>query len=117
MVRDVDTKQFLMFYEAVAEDNTRSIGLATSQDGISGWKRLDVPVLQASEGAGAWDSGAVGAPCAVSMSAGRWRLYYSGKGGKEGPWSGVGLALSVVDAVRDGVPLQFKRRSGVKAAQ
>lgn len=30
-----------MFYEAVAEDDTRSIGLAVSQDGKTGWQRLD----------------------------------------------------------------------------
>lgn len=30
-----------MFYEAVAEDDTRSIGLAVSQDGKTGWKRLE----------------------------------------------------------------------------
>eukprot|EP00967_Tisochrysis_lutea_P108414 scaffold167868_cov17-Tisochrysis_lutea.AAC.1 len=36
-VRDLDNRQFLMFYEAVAADGTRSIGLAASKDGIS-WK-------------------------------------------------------------------------------
>jgi hypothetical protein len=50
------------------------------------------------------------------MSGGRWRLYYGGRSGREGPWGGIGLALSVVDASRDGVPLQFKRRTGTKPA-
>ena len=36
-----DTRRHLMFYEAVAEDDTRSIGLAVSEDGKTGWKRLD----------------------------------------------------------------------------
>ena len=31
VVRDIETKQFLMFYEAVAADGARSIGLAVSQ--------------------------------------------------------------------------------------
>lgn len=31
VVRDIDTKQFLMFYEAVAADGGRSIGLAVSK--------------------------------------------------------------------------------------
>lgn len=30
-----------MFYEAVAEDGRRSIGVAASPDGIRGWKRMD----------------------------------------------------------------------------
>lgn len=30
-----------MWYEGVAEDGTRSIGVAVSQDGITGWKRRD----------------------------------------------------------------------------
>lgn len=41
MVKDGDLQRYLMFYEAVAADGTRSIGLAASQDGISGWQRLD----------------------------------------------------------------------------
>ena len=34
-------RRFVMWYEAVAEDNSRSIGMAVSNDGISGWKRWD----------------------------------------------------------------------------
>lgn len=79
VVRDIDTKQFFMFYEGVAADGTRSIGLAVSKDGLKGWKRYPQPILSASEEEGAWDSGAVGTPCAVSMAAGRWRLYYAGR--------------------------------------
>lgn len=30
-----------MWYEGVAEDGSRSIGMAVSDDGISGWKRWD----------------------------------------------------------------------------
>ena len=30
-----------MWYEGVAEDGSRSIGIAVSQDGKSGWKRHD----------------------------------------------------------------------------
>ena len=33
--------RFVMWYEGVAEDNSRSIGMAVSNDGISGWKRWD----------------------------------------------------------------------------
>ncbi len=116
MTRDPDTGRYLLFYEAVAPDSSRTIGLAVSKDGLSGWERLDTPVLAPSEEEGAWDAGAVGAPCAVCMSGGRWRLYYGGRCGSEGPWGGIGLALSVVDATRDGVPLQFKRRTGTKPA-
>lgn len=30
-----------MWYEAVAQDGARSIGVAVSSNGISGWKRRD----------------------------------------------------------------------------
>ena len=41
VVKDGELQRYLMFYEAAAADGTRSIGLAASQDGISGWERLD----------------------------------------------------------------------------
>ena len=52
------------------------------QDGLTGWKRYQSPVLVPSTDAGAWDCGAVGTPCAVSMKEGRWRLYYAGRGAR-----------------------------------
>ena len=58
-----------MFYEAAAKDDSRTIGVAVSKDGLKGWKCLDAPVLTASANA-SWDSGNVGAPCAVSMEGG-----------------------------------------------
>lgn len=79
VVRDVDSRQYLMFYEAVAADGRRSIGLAVSKDGKADWKRCPTPLLTGSGEVGAWDSGRVGAPCAVSMSGGKWRLYYCGR--------------------------------------
>jgi len=89
-VRDPDSKQFLMFYEAVAADGVRSIGLATSADGKSGWQRLPAPVLGPADTPTAWDAGCVGAPCAVAMAAGKWRVYYAGRAQQQGPWEGVG---------------------------
>ncbi|KXZ52088.1 hypothetical protein GPECTOR_10g1111 [Gonium pectorale] len=119
VVRDIDNRQFLMFYEAVAADNRRSIGLAVSKDGTS-WRRYGAPVLEAEGGSapGAWDGGDVGSPCAVSMSAGRWRLYYGGrKQSGTGPWQGIGLALSVEGGPAfERVPVQFRRRA-VKTEQ
>ncbi|KAK9901696.1 hypothetical protein WJX75_008691 [Coccomyxa subellipsoidea] len=76
VVRDFATKRWVMFYEGVAADNARSIGLAVSTDGLS-WRRLPQPVLAAGP-PGAWDCGGVGAPCAAPMADGRWRLYYHG---------------------------------------
>lgn len=35
-----------MFYEAVAADDTRSIGLAVSKDGKTDWQRLDRYLLK-----------------------------------------------------------------------
>jgi hypothetical protein len=116
VVRDIDTKKYFMFYEGIAEDGRRSIGVAISDDGLQNWKRQPEPVLtsrnddQEENGESRWDSGSVGTPCAVSMAKGKWRLYYSGRRtATSGPWEGIGLALSE----DDGQPgqLKFKRRS------
>jgi hypothetical protein len=115
---DPDNRRFLMFYEAVAADGTRSIGAATSRDGRTGWARAPAPLLAPSAEPGAWDGGGVGAPCAVPMAGGRWRLYYAGRaavdggdGGGTGPWEGIGLALSAQGAA-DPTAQPFKRRTG-----
>jgi hypothetical protein len=116
-VRDPDTLQFLMFYEAVAADGSRSIGLATSQDGRRGWQRYSEPVLTPSAQENAWDAGSVGAPCAVPMSAGKWRLYYAGREQQEGSWGGIGVALGGPEDGTLGGQLAFKRRTGGKPTQ
>ena len=109
---DPDKKRFLMFYEAVAADGTRSIGVATSPDGRSKWTRATAPLLAPSSEPGAWDAGGVGAPCAVPMAGGRWRLYYAAKPERgPGRWEGVGLALSAQGAA-DAFAAPFKRRTG-----
>ncbi|KAL6779595.1 CGLD10 [Auxenochlorella protothecoides x Auxenochlorella symbiontica] len=118
VVQDLDSRAFFMFYEAVAADNTRSIGLAVSPNGLGDWQRAPDPILRAG-GEGAWDEGGVGAPWPVSMAAGRWRLYYAGRraGRQGGAWEGVGCALSVPDApafLR--APLHFKRAAVAGAA-
>ena len=109
--RDVDNRQYVMFYEAVAADNSRSIGMAVSKDGMTGWKRCPQPVLRAGE-KGRWDSGAIGQPCAVSMSKGRWRLYYSGRQeGAATSFEGFGCAVSVEGGSQFmGMPSEFQRR-------
>jgi hypothetical protein len=115
VVRDLDSKRYFMFYEAVAEDNTRSIGVAVSEDGIYGWKRHSEPVLRPSDDPTAWDVGSIGTPWAVSMAQGRWRLYYAGRNGATGAWNGIGLALSNADGpILDGAPLSFRRRTSVE---
>ena len=58
---------WIMFYEAVAADNRRSISLAVSKDGIKDWRRLGRPVLEAGQ-PGSWDAGGVGSPTIVSMA-------------------------------------------------
>ncbi|KAF8059183.1 NDK1 [Scenedesmus sp. PABB004] len=116
VVRDPDSKQYLMFYEAVGPDGARSIGLATSADGKAGWRRADAPALAPAAPRGAWDAGGVGAPCGVAMSGGRWRLYYAGRAAGAGPWQGIGVALGAAEAgAGGGVTIAFKRRTGKPA--
>ncbi|WPT17716.1 hypothetical protein PSENEW3_00005718 [Picochlorum sp. SENEW3] len=113
VVRDIDTKQYFMFYEGVCRaKKRRSIGMAVSKDGISSWKRCDAPILEASEDDECWDSGSVGTPWAVSMAKGRWRLYYSGSDKAHGSsWNGIGVALSDPEGqVFHGAPVTFTKR-------
>ncbi|KAG2502055.1 hypothetical protein HYH03_000549 [Edaphochlamys debaryana] len=121
VVRDIDNRQYLMFYEAVGADNRRTVGLAVSKD-CSNWRRYGSPVLAAAgedEGAGeAWDGGDVGSPCGVSMTARKWRIYYAGRSTSgSGPWQGIGLAVSVEGGPTfEGVPVEYRRRAPATAA-
>ena len=101
VVYDPAGKQFLMFYEGVSVHGQRSIGLAMSRDGLTGWQSCQDPVLSPSEGG--WDMGSVGAPCALPMAKGRWRLYYSGSAASAlaTSWEGIGLALSDGTSIRN----------------
>ena len=110
VVRDLDSKQYFMFYEGVdRESGSRSIGLAVSQDGIGGWKRFDKPIVAPSEGN--WDEGGVGQPWAVSMNKGRWRVYYSGRKEGRGPFEGIGCAVSTKDSAEfERCPIEFEKR-------
>lgn len=75
--------QYLMFYEGVAPDGHRSIGLAVSGDGLR-WARQPGPeddgsvFAHAPSGSGRWDAFAVGTPCVVPMPDGTLRMYYVG---------------------------------------
>ena len=114
VVRDIDTKKYFMFYEGVSRaTRRRSIGLAVSDDGITGWKRYDAPILTASDDEMHWDSGSVGTPWAVSMAKGRWRLYYAGSAdfGNVQAWSGIGVAVSQKDSKTfQGAPVEFDKK-------
>ena len=98
--------RYLMFYEGVAADGHRSIGLATSQDGVL-WVRQPGPEPDGSVFAhapcasGRWDAFAVGTPCVVPMPDGGFRLYYVGSNETAGGFADemamrhrIGLALS-----------------------
>ncbi|CAL8468150.1 g7689 [Coccomyxa elongata] len=110
VVRDFATKRWVMFYEGVARDNGRSIGMAVSADGRD-WRRLPRPVLEAGP-PGAWDSGGVGAPCAVPMAEGRWRMYYHGLREKGGCACGIGVALTDKESSEEfeGIRVAFCKR-------
>ena len=60
-------RRWIMFYEAVAADNKRSIGMAVSKDGVRDWQRLGRPVLEAGQ-PGSWDAGGVCSPSVVLMA-------------------------------------------------
>ena len=111
VVRDLDSRQYFMFYEGVGEGGVRSIGLAVSQDGIGGWKRHEEPVVAPS--ADNWDAGGVGQPWAVSMNKGRWRVYYSGRESASGAFEGIGCAVSKKDSREFArCPVEFEKREG-----
>ncbi len=68
-----------MYYEGRVGD-AGSLGLATSDDGVT-WTRETDPVLTPG-GAGAWDDAFVGQPTVVwDEAAGQWRLWYLGSDG------------------------------------
>lgn len=75
--------RWLMFYEGVGEGGYRSIGLATSEDGLR-WQRQagsepDGSILaHAAKDSGCWDAFAVGTPRVVPLPDGSFRLYYVG---------------------------------------
>ena len=111
VVKDLDSKLYFMFYEAFSNDNTRSIGLAVSKDGMTQWRRYPEPIVAPASNLDAWDCGSVGTPWAVSMSKGRWRLYYSGSQSQYGAWEGIGVALSKPDSEKfHEAPITFVKR-------
>ncbi|KAF5197943.1 Glycosyl hydrolase, five-bladed beta-propellor domain containing protein [Thalictrum thalictroides] len=100
--------QYVMAYEGVAADGSRSIGLAVSRDGLKEWRKCgDGAVLKPSVEEDGWDNKYVGSPCLVEMDGkdNEWRLYYRGIG-KEGK-TGIGLAVSEEAEIKS-----FRRLTG-----
>ena len=116
------SRSLARFYEGHSESGERAIGAAVSRDGVS-WTRPSGsgPLLRGAADAAAWDAGGVGAPFAVPMAAGKWRLYYEGYGGAargaQGRGAaapqGIGLALSADPAsdADDVTTRPFRRRT------
>eukprot|EP00899_Mesostigma_viride_P029135 jgi/Mesvir1/9406/Mv01510-RA.1 len=95
---DPTGKTWLMYYEGLAADGVRGIGLATSTDGVTWARQLDKPVL--GRGApGSFDEWGQGSPCLVPMGRDSCRLYYTGysraEAGGRALASGIGMAESV----------------------
>ncbi|CAI5509080.1 unnamed protein product [Closterium sp. Naga37s-1] len=121
-----DARKYVMLYEGVAADGSTAIGLAESEDGMSGWKCLG-PIFEPARGArgkaegegdgsgagksggesGPWDSWSVGSPCLVDLGGGHLRLYYVGSDGRG--FQGVGAAESL-----DG-SFEFERCANLEA--
>jgi len=91
---------YLMFYEGVAADGHRSMGLAVSGDGVH-FTREPGPepdgsvFAHAPSGSGRWDAFAVGTPCLVPMPGGGWRMYYIGSNEAGGHAGGVPNELAL----------------------
>lgn len=75
--------RYLMFYQGIAADGRRALGLAESEDAVH-WRRRPgrepggAVFSPAPSGSGRWDAFAVGTPCVVPMDDGSFRLYYVG---------------------------------------
>eukprot|EP01018_Ginkgo_biloba_P038361 Gb_08723 [translate_table: standard] len=92
VISNQQSNGYLMIYEGVAMDGTRSIGLAESSDGLKKWERCqNEPVFGPVSSPNAWDCKGVGSPCLVQMDDDEWRLYYQGVG--MGGKTGIGLAV------------------------
>lgn len=107
--------RYEMYYEGLGADGYRSIGLATSTDGLT-WTRVKgrakngAVFLHAPKGSGRWDAYAVGCPCVVELSNGQMRMYYigsnevAGGGGELALTHQIGLCVS-----EDGDPTSWTR--------
>lgn len=107
VVRHRNDGKYVMAYEGIDADGGRSIGLATSIDGLKNWQRVQgEAVLGPSDGDG-WDNKGVGSPCLVQMDGDEdeWRLYYRGFG--KGGEVGIGMAVSEGTEIRS-----FRRWTG-----
>eukprot|EP01038_Epipyxis_sp_PR26KG_P004875 gene4875-6831_t len=79
-VLKLNNNKYMMYYEGIAMNGMKSVGLATSNDGIT-WVRdpSNKPVFTASSEESAWDSHGVGSPHLVWLPYKRkWRMYYVG---------------------------------------
>jgi predicted GH43/DUF377 family glycosyl hydrolase len=70
---------FVMFYIGFRDRDHAQIGLARSEDGITGWERHPAnPIIR--PGREKWDHDAVYKPFAI-LDGGRWLLWYNGRRG------------------------------------
>lgn len=95
--------QYAMVYEGVMAGGYRSIGLATSDDGVQWTKQpgnnKDGAVFShAPKGSGRWDAYAVGAPCLVPVNDG-YRMYYIGSNEVTEAVSPEQIELSIVHQI------------------
>lgn len=98
------TEGWVMIYTALDADHRRSIGIASSEDGI-GWRHLaDQPILLPGA-AGNWDDFGVAANRLV-VAENRLHLYYYGFRSLTATDSPRGIGLAVADLAD---PFQFRR--------
>lgn len=80
-VHRLDDGSYALFYIGYTDINTARIGVAISQDGITGWKRLESnPLVEPDPDS--WDGDACYKPSvALDRAKKRWLLWYNGRKG------------------------------------
>ena len=72
--------KYVMFYIGFQNEGYAQIGIAFSDDGVSGWERHpDNPIIAPTPGG--WDGEACYKPFAL-FDGGKWLLWYNGRNGK-----------------------------------
>ena len=100
--------RWILFYIGYSDIDTARIGAAVSEDGVTGWRRLDANPLVAPD-LGTWNGSSCYKPSAVrDAERGRWIVYYNGRNGHP---EAIGAAI------HDGLDLEAPSGGGSDLAE